>query len=148
MSSNCSCFHIIIQFLFISFENFTKKIFSARYFWGPKTSLFSPHCCGVRHISSSDSSCDVSWLLHFLIFQLTCGDWRLCVWSSPKRVPHQKSYFRTVCRTFLPYLTGNTLWKFHDFSITQILCEINFWDSRSAKSVIFSHLKALNCDFN
>ena len=30
------------------------------------------YCCGVRHIYSSDSSCDVSWLLHFLIFQLTC----------------------------------------------------------------------------
>ena len=29
-----------------------------------------------------------------------------------------------------------TVWKFHDFSITQILCEINIWDSRSAKSAI------------
>ena len=34
--------------------------------------------------------------------------------------------------------------KFHDFSITQILREIKFWDSRSAKSAIYAHVKALN----
>ena len=31
-----------------------------------------------------------------------------------------------------------TVWKFDDFSITQILREINFWDSRSAKYAIFN----------
>ena len=36
------------------------------------------------------------------------------------------------------------VWKFHDFSITQILREINFWDSRSAKSAILTHLEVLN----
>ena len=40
-----------------------------------------------------------------------------------------------------------TVWKFHDFSITQILREIKFEDSRSAKSTIFTHLEALNFDF-
>ena len=30
-----------------------------------------------------------------------------------------------------------TVWIFHDFSITQILREINFWDPRSFKSAIF-----------
>ena len=40
------------------------------------------------------------------------------------------------------------MWKFHDFTITQILCEINFGDSRSAKSAILTHLKALNFDFH
>ena len=39
------------------------------------------------------------------------------------------------------------MWKFHDFSITQILREIKFGDSRSAKSGIFTHLEALNFDF-
>ena len=39
------------------------------------------------------------------------------------------------------------MWKFHDFSITQILREIKFGDSRSAKSAILSSLEALNCDF-
>ena len=39
------------------------------------------------------------------------------------------------------------MWKFHDFSITQILREINFEDSNSAKSAILSHLEALNFDF-
>ena len=40
-----------------------------------------------------------------------------------------------------------TVWKFHDFSTTQILLEINFGDSRSAKSAIITHLKALDFDF-
>ena len=34
------------------------------------------------------------------------------------------------------------------FPITQILREINFWDSRSAKSDILTNLEALNCDVN
>ena len=39
------------------------------------------------------------------------------------------------------------MWKFHDFSITEILREINFGGSRSAKSAISKHLEALNFDF-
>ena len=37
-------------------------------------------------------------------------------------------------------------WKFHNFSITQILCETDYGDSRSAKSVISTHLRSLNFD--
>ena len=40
------------------------------------------------------------------------------------------------------------MWKFHDFSITQILREINFKDPRSAKSAIVTHLEALNFNFH
>ena len=40
------------------------------------------------------------------------------------------------------------MWKFHDFSITQILREINFGDSRNAKSAISTHLEALNFDLH
>jgi len=36
----------------------------------------------------------------------------------------------------------------HNFSITQILREIKFWDSRSTKSAISKHLVALNFDFH
>ena len=39
------------------------------------------------------------------------------------------------------------MWKFQDFFITQILREINFGDSRSAKSAILTHLEALKFDF-
>ena len=39
------------------------------------------------------------------------------------------------------------VWKFHDFSITEILRENNFWDSRGAKSAISTHVGALNFDF-
>ena len=38
--------------------------------------------------------------------------------------------------------------KLQSFSITQILREMIFWDSRSAKSAILTHLEALKFDFN
>ena len=41
----------------------------------------------------------------------------------------------------------STMWKFHDFSITQILREISFANSKSAKHAILTHLEALNFDF-
>ena len=47
----------------------------------------------------------------------------------------------------LPPWQADTVWKFHDFSITQILREINFGDCKSAKSAILTHLEALNFDF-
>ena len=36
------------------------------------------------------------------------------------------------------------MWKFQDFRITQILREINFVDSRSAKTAVFAILGAAN----
>ena len=39
---------------------------------------------------------------------------------------------------------GYTVWKFQDFSITQILRENNFGYSKSAKSAISTHLEDLN----
>jgi len=42
---------------------------------------------------------------------------------------------------------SSTAWKFYDFFITQILREINFGNSRSAKSAILPHFQVLNFDF-
>ena len=39
------------------------------------------------------------------------------------------------------------MWKFQNFSISQILREINFGNSRSAKSAFSTHLEALNFDW-
>ena len=52
--------------------------------------------------------------------------------------------------TFLALIkvTPYTVWKFQDFFVAQIFHEINFVDSRSAKSAIFTHLEALNFDFD
>ena len=42
-----------------------------------------------------------------------------------------------------------TVWKFQDFSITQILRESNFGESRSSKNAIFGTLTFVNLvDFN
>ena len=53
----------------------------------------------------------------------------------------------TPLNSSLPFCHPYTVWKFHDFSITQILREINFRDSKSAKSAIFTHFEALNFHF-
>ena len=39
------------------------------------------------------------------------------------------------------------MWKFANFSITQILREINFGDSRSAKAALLTHLEAPDFGF-
>ena len=45
--------------------------------------------------------------------------------------------------------SGKTfVWKFPDFSVTQILREMNFWGCRSAKNAISTHLEDLNFDFH
>ena len=46
--------------------------------------------------------------------------------------------------TFWKFLEHSAELKFHDFSITQILREINFGDCTSAKSAILSYFKALD----
>ena len=40
------------------------------------------------------------------------------------------------------------MWKFHNFSITQILRENKFGDSTRAITTILTHLEALNNDFD
>ena len=40
-----------------------------------------------------------------------------------------------------------TVWKLHNFSVTQILREIIFGEYRSEKSIISTNLEALNFDF-
>ena len=40
------------------------------------------------------------------------------------------------------------MWKFHDFSITQILRGIKFEYSGNAKSAIVKHLEAMNFEFH
>ena len=44
---------------------------------------------------------------------------------------------------FISSFKVSTVWKFQDFCITQILREINFMDSRSAKSAIFTNSEPL-----
>ena len=41
-----------------------------------------------------------------------------------------------------------TVWQFQNFSVTQILCEINFGDYRRMKSAILTYLGTLNFDFS
>ena len=42
----------------------------------------------------------------------------------------------------------HTVWKFQNFSITQILREINYGDSRGVKSAFLTHSETLNFDFH
>ena len=39
-----------------------------------------------------------------------------------------------------------TVQKFQDFTVIQILCEINFGESRTSKTAVFSNSRTLNFD--
>ena len=55
--------------------------------------------------------------------------------------------FRNFRRQSAQVSIDHAVLKFHDFSITQILREINFGNSRSAKSTFLTLLEAQNFDF-
>ena len=68
------------------------------------------------------------------------------------------NYFNTTWLNLLFWLacskntvkikSQNTVWKFQDFSVTQILCEINFEVSRSSKTPVFCHFRGSGfCSF-
>ena len=57
---------------------------------------------------------------------------------------HTKDYIALVSHNSLVLVLKCTVWKFHYFAITQILCEINFGDYVSAKTVVSTILGALN----
>ena len=52
-----------------------------------------------------------------------------------------------LCKWPLAIVKTRTVWKFHGFSITQILSDFKFCDSKSAKSAILTHLEVLNFAF-
>ena len=90
-----------------------------------------------------------------------CWTWKVCVWENSQSVrkwalinqPWQSQPPGNGCSSInsngggLDACPLATLRKFNDFAITQILLEINFKDSRSAKSDLLIHLGALNLDF-
>ena len=50
-----------------------------------------------------------------------------------------------VMKNIVFSLFRNTVWKLQKFSFTQILCEINFEETRSSKTVDFATLGAEFC---
>ena len=40
------------------------------------------------------------------------------------------------------------MWQFQDYSVIQILCEINFEEYRCSDTAIITHLEALNLDLD
>ena len=50
-----------------------------------------------------------------------------------------------ICsKSFKLFLSNITVWKFQEFSVSQILREINFGESRSVETAIFAIFGALN----
>ena len=61
--------------------------------------------------------------------------------TASKKFQNQKNLIQTMhYSTCFLY----TVWKFENFAVTQILREVNFGDSTSAKSDISTHLEVLN----
>ena len=73
---------------------------------------------------------------------------RPCATSQPllPTIP-TKSWTNWPGHWYLKVSCDYTVCKFQDFSIAQIFHEINFGDSRSAKSAILTHLEDMNLKF-
>ena len=46
----------------------------------------------------------------------------------------------------MKFIVLNKVWRIQDFSVNQILREINFGEYRRSKTVVFANLGALHCD--
>ena len=76
-------------------------------------------------------------------YSSTLSPMGVCIWSTVmSSVVAHVSLFAMM--SIGKWIRVYTVWKFYDFSITHILCEINFEDCRSAKSAILTHLGTLN----
>ena len=71
--------------------------------------------------------------IRILIWKLGKIVQQTSTYSAPNLKSSQKS---KVVKIFISFGQQTTVWKFHKFSITHILREINFGDSKSAKSAI------------
>ena len=60
--------------------------------------------------------------------------------------PILAAFLEVVVMQLYNMSTNHTVWKFENFSFTQILCEINFAVSRVNKIVILMVSLGLNCD--
>ena len=69
--------------------------------------------------------------IRILIWKLGKIVQQTSTYSAPNLKSSQKS---KVVKIFISFGQQTTVWKFHKFSITHILREINFGDSKSAKS--------------
>ena len=58
----------------------------------------------------------------------------------------QPSIYLGICNHIYPS-NLRIVWNFQEFSIIQILREINFSDSKQTESAILTHLEVLNCNF-
>ena len=78
---------------------------------------------------------------------VTCGKTRNSLTNFFREISYLVS---SSCKnvTFTKFLSNifphYTVWKFYDFSVTQILREINFGDSRSSKTAVLAILGALS----
>ena len=73
-----------------------------------------------------------------------CFEKETWVWKMRWKI--KKKAKITELPTFLGKIvkSASTVWKFQDFSVSQILCEIIFGVSRSSKSAIFTIFWSLN----
>ena len=83
------------------------------------------------------------WVLRFSVSLFEC----LWVFVSLLRVLCCESQWDNFLVIWGSVSIFHTVWIFQKFSITQILRQISFGDSKSAKCAIFTHLQPLNFEF-
>ena len=75
--------------------------------------------------------------------------WFIWTWRNKCWINYQGLFIKILAKFMLKPMSKNlTVWKFQDFCIIEILCEINFVDSRNAKNCQFCHFRGSElCSF-
>ena len=91
--------------------------------WYQHSDCTRKRCVNQRIVASRYQIGFLKWEIRYFLYKLSLIIYKLYI--------HIQPFYLTV-------------WKFHDFSITQILREINFGDSWSCKTAVFAIYGALN----
>ena len=123
--------HILEQQYWKSLLPRTTKRFRFGLFY---LAFMSGICCMYYGLMAVDE-----WLTFFLIFLLVfISVITILILTFVKEYFYRNHCFKISLSKYC------TVWKFHDSSVTQILREINFGESRRSKSAIYAILGALN----
>ena len=125
----CAISRIVFVFIFIGADGYNVPNFVCDIYFNGQVPCFG----GVLAIDGrTGQRLWTQWAPHE-VFAITCqGDL------------NKDGIFDCVAGGRAGVSSGFTVWKFQDFSITQIFREINFVDSRSAKTAIFAIVRAVN----
>ena len=97
-----------------------------------------------KRIRKFNTHCGNYWnlLSHFFFTKIS---WKQCIYYLLKKL--QKSWFHEKLLWWEWIFRSSTVWNFKNFSVSQILREIDIWPFWVSKSAILTLFKVLDLDF-